>query len=195
VWITSVLIGKTRAGRPVTIAKLPVGAPATAILLEMAIARGVRDILVCGSAGSLQQRLPIGSIVVISAAEREDGTSHHYVPAGEAVAADPKLSDRLAEALGASGAGAVRGRSWTIDAVFRETAGAIARHQRAGVAVVDMESAAIFAVAQMRGARAAIAVAVSDELFRPWTPGFHLPAFHAGLERVADGILQVADAL
>jgi nucleoside phosphorylase len=48
-------IGRTpRAERPIAVTRLPVGAPATALALESAIARGARDILVCGSAGSLQ---------------------------------------------------------------------------------------------------------------------------------------------
>jgi uridine phosphorylase len=157
--------------------------------VEAAFARGVRDVLIVGSAGSLRDDLPIGRTVLVTAAEREDGTSHHYLPAGELVAADPDLSDRLEGCAAARGLQPVRGRSWTIDAPYRETVDAIRRHREAGVLVVEMEAAAIFAVARVRGIRSALIAAVSDELSRPaWTPGF-------GDERYADALLAAADAV
>lgn len=193
---TSLLVGKTPGtGLPVTVTRLPVGAPATGIALEVAVARGVRTILVCGSAGSLQATLPLGSTVVVTDAEREDGTSHHYLPLGEIVAADSDLSKALDSAARQLGLAPTFGRSWTIDAPFRETAGAILRHQQAGVAVVDMEAAAIFAIAQVRGARAGLIVTVSDELYHAWNPGFHLPVYLDALARTADVVLAAADSL
>lgn len=189
-----VLAGLTpRTRQTVAVALLPIGAPAAILFLELAIARGVRTILVCGIAGSLQPDLPIGSLVVVGGAEREDGTSHHYLPAGEVVVPDSGLVKKLAAASRDSGPEAVVGRSWTIDAVFRETAGAIARHQKKGVAVVDMEAAAIFALAKVRGCRAGLVVAVSDEVHRPWNPGFDEPAFRAAQIRAADVIIAAAE--
>ncbi|HEY8742881.1 MAG TPA: nucleoside phosphorylase, partial [Chloroflexota bacterium] len=131
-------------GVPVALARISVGAPAAALVLEVAIARGVRTILVVGSAGSLQRDLPLGSTVVVEGAEREDGTSHHYLPAGEVVTADPALTQLLEDGARARGLTPRRGRSWTIDAPYRETVGAIQRHRSAGVAVVEMEAEAIF---------------------------------------------------
>lgn len=190
----SLLVGKLpRSGRPVTVTRFSVGAPATALSLETAIARGVRTVLVCGSAGSLQPALPLGSTVVVETAEREDGTSYHYLPAEEITAADPAVTRALVEAARELGLSPALGRSWTIDAPFRETAGAIRRHQAAGVAVVEMEAAAIFAVAQVRGVRAGLIVAVSDELFQPWNPGFHLPEYLDALLKAADAVLRAAE--
>jgi len=177
------------------VAMVPVGAPAAAMLMEFAIARGVRNLLLCGSAGSLRPELPIGKVVIIDSAEREDGTSHHYLPAQEIVAADAELSSSLVSAAHTLGSEPVRGRTWTIDAPFRETLGAIERHQTAGIAVVDMEAAAIFAVAKVRGVRAGIIVAVSDEVFRPWAPGFGSGEFDAAQDVVADAVIEVAEDL
>jgi len=182
-------------GVPVRLARVSVGAPAAALVLEHAIARGVRNVLVVGSAGSLQRHLPIGSTVIVEGAEREDGTSHHYLPAGEVVSADPELARRLEAALVARGAAPVRGRAWTIDAPYRETVGAVRRHREAGVAVVEMEAAAIFAVARVRGARAALVVSVSDELWETWNPGFGHPAYVEALLRAADAAMDVAAQL
>ena len=182
-------------GTPVAIARISIGAPAAAIVLELAIARGARQVLVVGSAGSLQQNLPIGSTVIVDGAEREDGTSHHYLPVGEVVRADPELTARFEGALIARGATPVRGRSWTIDAPYRETTGAIARHRAAGVLVAEMEAAAIFAVAKVRGARAALAVAVSDELFDEWHPGFDHEDYMRALVRAADAAADLVPQL
>jgi nucleoside phosphorylase len=182
-------------GVPVAVARITVGAPAAALLLETAIARGVRQVLVAGSAGSLQRHLPIGSTVVVEGAEREDGTSHHYLPAGEVVAADPDLTALLETRAAARGASPFRGRSWTIDAPYRETVGGIRRHREAGVAVVEMEAAALFAIARVRAVRAGLIVAVSDELFDVWTPGFGDPTYLAALRRAADVCLDAAATL
>lgn len=57
------------SGTPVAARWLPIGAPAAVLLLELAIARGVRTVVVVGSAGSLRQDLPTGSAVVV--AERD----------------------------------------------------------------------------------------------------------------------------
>ncbi len=182
-------------GSPVVIAQLSIGAPAAALALEELIARGVRAMLIAGAAGSIQPSVPLGSTVVIEGAEREDGTSHHYLPAGHAVRADEALTSALEACALARGAAPVRGRSWTIDAPFRETTGAVQRHRRNGVSVVEMEAAAIFAVAQVRSVRAGLIVAVSDELFDAWQPGFADEGYHAALLRAADAAADAAGQL
>jgi len=180
-------------GVPCALACIGIGAPAAALLLEDSVARGVCNILVVGSAGSLQRHLPIGCTVIVTGAEREDGTSHHYLPAGEVVSADPDLTATLEECSTTRGAEPVRGRSWTIDAPYRETVGAIRRHREAGVAVVEMEAAAIFAVARVRGVRAALIVVVSDELFgHEWKVGFGHDAYQQSLVRAADAAVDAA---
>lgn len=183
-------------GVPCALARISIGAPAAALLLEDSVVRGVRNILVVGSAGSLQRHLPIGSTVIVTGAEREDGTSHHYLPAGEIVSADPDLTAALEECSVTRGARPVRGRSWTIDAPYRETVGAIRRHREAGVSVVEMEAAAIFAVARVRGVRAALIVSVSDELFgHEWNEGFGHDAYLDSLVRAADAAMDAAQRL
>ncbi len=180
-------------GVPVLLARFSFGAPTTAIALEQAIARGVQDVLVVGSAGSLQPHLPVGSTVLVEGAQREDGTSHHYLPAGEVVRADSDLTGLLERCARAHGANPNRGRSWTIDAPYRETVGAIRRHREAGVAVVEMEAAAIFAVARVRGVRAGLIVVVSDELFgHAWNPAFGHAVYLESLVRAADVIMDAA---
>ena len=189
-------IGKTPdEGCPIAVVRLPAGAPTATLVLEGAFVRGVQTALVVGSAGSIRASLPLGSTVVVTDAVREEGTSYHYLPAGVPTCADAEISDLLMQSAAACGANPVRGPTWTTDAPFRETAGAIARHQAAGVAVVEMEAAAIFAVAQVRGVRAGVLVAVSDELFVPWRPGFHDETYLTALTRGIDAALLAAEQL
>ena len=68
------------SGTPVAALWLPVGAPAAVLQLELAIARGVRKVVVAGSVGSLRPDFPTGSAVVVTGAEREDGTSTTTCP-------------------------------------------------------------------------------------------------------------------
>ena len=183
------------SGTPVAALWLPVGAPGAVLQLELAIARGVRKVVVVGSAGSLRPDLPTGSAIVITGAEREDGTSHHYLPAGDVVTADPELSEQLRRRADAAGLRPACGRAWTIDAPFRETVGAIRRHRQSGVLVVEMEAAAIFALARVRGIRAGLLVAVSDELFgATWRPGFDDERYRASLQAAATVVLDCAAA-
>lgn len=178
---------------PVAVARIGVGAPIAAIVLEEAIARGVRTVLVVGSAGSLHADLRVGDSVIVTGAEREDGTSHHYLPAGSEVTADPELTARLASAAVRRGLAPRQGRAWTIDAPYRETVAAITRHREAGVLVVEMEAAAIFAVAQVRGVRAALLVAISDELSGPgWGYGFSDTRYRDALLASADAAMDCA---
>ena len=181
---------------PVVVARLGVGAPIAAIVMEEAIARGVRTVLVVGSAGSLHPGLAVGDSVIVTGAEREDGTSHHYLPAGALVEADGDLSARLGSAATGRGLTPAEGRAWTIDAPYRETAAGISRHREAGVLVVEMEAAAIFAVAQVRQVRAALLVAISDELSGPrWRWGFGEARYLDTLVAAADAAMDCAAAL
>lgn len=180
------------AGRDVRLVHFTVGAPAVAIALEIAIARGVRDVVIVGSAGGLHPELRLGSTVVVDAVTatgREDGTSHHYAPAGETVYADPELTERLVRAAEGRGVTPARGSSWTTDAPYRECVDGLRRQRESGALVVEMEAATIFAVARARNVRAGLVVATSDELSEDWLPGFSHPEYLEALIRAADIVM------
>ena len=183
-------------GRKMAVARLPVGAPAAASALELMIAAGVRTVILVGSAGSLQPSLPIGSLLVAIGALRHEGTSHHYLPAGEPAVASADLVDALVSAALRRGLKPPpRGLLWTTDAPYRECADSVARLRESGVLAVEMEAAALFAVATHRGSRAALLAAVSDELHDRWKPGFHTLAYRRALLRAADIALEAAASL
>ena len=160
-------------GASLSVILLPVGAPWTVLLCEQLVEMGARTIIATGAAGSLQERLPIGSLVVPSEALREEGTSYHYVPAGVAARPDLALAAELAAACRASGVEPGEGTVWTTDGVFREMRSKVERFAARQVLAVDMEASAMFVLGAFRHVAVASLFIISDELFHPWRPAFY----------------------
>ena len=128
-----------------------VGAPLAAGFLEELIALGCRDFIACGGCGVLDEAIGFGHVVVPATAVRDEGTSYHYLPPSREVAASPNAVQAIEQALQKHHVPYMVGKTWTTDAVYRETAARIAQRRTEGCHVVEMESAAFFAVAQFRG--------------------------------------------
>jgi uridine phosphorylase len=168
-----------------------VGAPVAAIILEELVAWGVRRVLSVGTAGALAPGLGIGDVVLCTSAIRDEGTSHHYLPPEHLAEPSPELSARLGVALRARGLQVTEGRSWTTDAPYRETVAEVRRYRDEGVLTVEMEAAALFAVARHRGVEVACALVISDTLSEVWEPHFASEGTRAGLEAAAAAALEV----
>ncbi|HEX9036118.1 MAG TPA: nucleoside phosphorylase [Ktedonobacterales bacterium] len=180
--------------RQVALVRLGIGAPATVTVLEELIALGVKRIIVIGTGGSLQRSLPIGSLTIATGAIREDGTSFHYAPAGVEVAPDAALSRALGEAVVALGSQVAFGPMWTTDAPYRELQSKVAVYSAMGALAVEMEAAALFALASFRQVQAALLLAISDELFHEWRPGFHAEELRLAQRIATQAALSVATA-
>jgi len=141
-----------------------VGAPNAASRLERMIALGCRKFIACGGAGVLDRAIGVGHIVVPTAAIRDEGTSYHYLPASREVAPTRKALRAVEAVLRENHHDYVRGKTWTTDAVFRETRPRLVRRRREGCIVVDMEAAAFFAVARFRRVEFAQILYAGDSL-------------------------------
>jgi purine-nucleoside phosphorylase len=64
-----------------------------------------------------------------------------------------------------------------------------------GALAVEMEASALFALAQFRGVRLALLLAISDELFHEWRPGFRSAEVRAAQKLMTQAALQVAGSL
>lgn len=128
-----------------------VGAPLAAGFLEELIALGVSKFIACGGAGVLRRDLVVGHLVVPVSAVRDEGTSYHYLPPGREVSPSPAAVAAIEAALNAAGADYTKGKTWTTDAIYRETPDKVARRRAEGCLTVEMEAAAFFAVARFRG--------------------------------------------
>ncbi|MBK6646131.1 MAG: nucleoside phosphorylase [Anaerolineales bacterium] len=137
-----------------------IGAPVTASLAEELIAWGVKRFVLLSWGGALQTSLNVGDIVVAERAVRDEGVSHHYMPSEKFIGADESLTARLKKNLPS----AVTGSTWTTDAPYRETREEIAQYQAEGIHVVEMEIAALYALAKVRGVQASAVVAAADKL-------------------------------
>jgi uridine phosphorylase len=127
-----------------------VGAPLAALFLEEAIDYGCRSLVACGGAGALDFDLALGHPVVVSAAVRDEGTSYHYLAPSRLIEADPAVVTVLEEVIGRSGASFTTGTTWSTDAVYRETKDKVSLRRAEGCITVEMEAAALLAVARFR---------------------------------------------
>jgi uridine phosphorylase len=176
------LLLPSTGGRVGLLGQFGIGAPAAAAALEELAAMGTGAFVSVGTAGSLQRDLNIGDLVLCEAAIRDEGVSHHYLPPGKLATAQPGMTAALGAALRQAGVPLRAGSSWTIDTPYRETVAEARRYQAEGVLCVEMEAAALFAVAEVRGLQVSSAFSISDSLADlVWNPQFHGPQVQAGL--------------
>lgn len=150
-------------GVPLAVLHAGIGAPASVFLFEDLVARGCRTLVACGGAGALVD-LALGHPIVVAAAVRDEGTSYHYLPAAREIAADPAGVAVLSGVLEGRAVPFEVGKTWTTDAPYRETRSKIARRREEGCVTVEMEAAALIAVARFRGVRFAQVLYAGDTL-------------------------------
>jgi uridine phosphorylase len=156
-------------GRRLAVVHPGVGAPAAAARFERVIALGCRKFIVCG--GVLDGAINVGDIVVPSSAIRDEGASHHYLRPAREVAPTRRALAAIEAVLRENHHDYVRGKTWTTDAVYRETRQRMNRRRGEGCVVVDMEAAAFFAVARFRRVECAQILYGGDSLAgRRWDP-------------------------
>ncbi len=161
------------------------GGPAVAMVVEQLGALGVKEIIFLGLAGSLQEEVEPGDMVLCSESICADGTSPHYTRR-ELVRADKKLLAHLVQRLHARKIDFHMGRNWSTDAIFRETKAEIKHYQKNHALTVEMETSALYAVCARREIKAAAAYVISDWLYEgKWKPDFKNPLIWQNLRKLA----------
>ncbi|BDI31049.1 phosphorylase [Capsulimonas corticalis] len=138
-------------GRRLAVFHPGVGAPLAAALLDEVIAMGCVKFIACGGCGVLDSAIAMGHVLVPHAAVRDEGTSYHYLPPSREVSASPAAVAAIEQTLRAHGTDYLAAKTWTTDAIYRETPARVKRRRDEGCVSVEMEAAAFFAVAQFRG--------------------------------------------
>lgn len=128
-----------------------IGAPLAASLLEEMIARGSRKFMACGGCGVLNKEIAVGHLLIPVSALRDEGTSYHYLPPSREVVMTPQAIQAIETVLARHGLEYLRTKTWTTDAIYRETREKAAAYLAEGCLAVEMETAAFLAVAQFRG--------------------------------------------
>jgi uridine phosphorylase len=169
------------------------GAPSAAIVIEELTTLGVRRFINMGWAGALPSEVDFGDVVLCTGAIRDEGVSHHYVPATRYAYPSAGLTDELRQSMLSNGDPFTEGTTWTLDAIYRETMEEALAYREEGVVTVEMEAAALFTIAEVRGVEIASLFSVGDHLLAEseWRPAPNKQLLTDGLERILDISLKV----
>jgi uridine phosphorylase len=127
-----------------------VGAPFAVLVAEELFASGCQLLISITSAGQILPLGPPPYVLLIDKALRDEGTSYHYVPHSPYSHLHPALREMVCAQWDHGRLPLHVGASWTTDAPFRETEAMIARCRAKGILAVEMEAAALYALAQAR---------------------------------------------
>jgi uridine phosphorylase len=141
----------TLAEREVGIVPFTVGAPFAVLVAEELMVSGCELLINLTSAGRIAAPPGVTAFMIIEQALRDEGTSYHYLPPSRWSYLRSELRERLAGLTLPDGPPILHGSTWTTDAPFRETATDVERHRTAGVLAVEMEAAALYAMAKAKG--------------------------------------------
>lgn len=137
-------------GEKITVFHPGQGAPLSVAFLEEVIAYGVRNIIVCGGSGALYSDIKLGTLIVPESGIRDEGTSYHYLPPSIESFPGESARNSILSLLKEKNLKYLEGKTWTTDAVYRETKKKINQRKSQGCIVVDMEASAMFAVSKFR---------------------------------------------
>ncbi len=89
-------------------------------------------------------------VVLIDKALRDEGTSYHYLPPAPYSHLHPALREMVSAHWDRKLLPLHVGASWTTDEPFRETEALITQRRSEGILAVEMEAAALYALAEAR---------------------------------------------
>jgi uridine phosphorylase len=139
-------------GEMMSVQATGMGGPSAAIVVEELIGLGARVLVRIGTCGAFSDSLDLGQLVTVERVLSVDGASRALG------APDVQVFDSaLTAALGAAGGGP--GVTCCSSDLFYDP-----RDPPAGADVVEMEAAVLCRIAELRGARAACLLGVSDVL-------------------------------
>lgn len=162
-------------GRAVSVLGSGMGMPSCLIYAtELIREYGVRRLLRLGTCGSLQRRILLGDLVLGTAASTDSNLNRRRFDGMDyAPPASFALCRRLADAAADAGVPIHAGGVFSTDRFHDDDPRLLPLLERMGLLAVEMEAAALFAVAAEHGVEAGCLLTVSDELHtgRHWTAG------------------------
>lgn len=133
------------------------GAPQAVDTVETLAALGVKNIVAVGMCGAYAENIRVGEIIVPQRAFIEEGTSLHYFESIDSSYPDADLLSVVNSLPGIKNHPIV-----STDAVYRQTFKKEQAWREKGAVGVDMETSAVFSVAQYLGIKAVALLMVSD---------------------------------
>jgi uridine phosphorylase len=159
------------AGQTVMVMSTGMGGPSTAIAVEELFKTGVKNFIRIGTCGGMSLPVTGGDLVVATGAIRMEGTSKEYVPVEFPAVANLDVTNALVKAAGKLGARYHAGIVQCKDSFYgqhspdRMPSGYELMNKwdawiKAGCLASEMESAALYIVSQILGARAGCVLSV-----------------------------------
>jgi uridine phosphorylase len=127
-----------------------VGAPFAVLVAEELFASGCELLISITSAGQIISLDRPPYVVLIEKALRDEGTSYHYLPPSPYSNLHPELRNAICTTWDHTYVPLYLGASWTTDAPFRETEEMIEVCRKKGILAVEMEAAALYALASAK---------------------------------------------
>lgn len=137
-------------GEKVCLAQAPVGSAPAAQFMDWLIGYGVEKIISTGTCGVLTN-IEENAFLVPVRALRDEGTSYHYASPSRYMDVHVEAISAIEQVLEQLGIPYEEVMTWTTDGFYRDTAEKVAYRKEEGCSVVEMECAALAAVAQLRG--------------------------------------------
>lgn len=137
-------------GEKVCLAQAPVGSAPAAQFMDWLIGYGMEKIISTGTCGVLTN-IEENAFLVPVRALRDEGTSYHYASPSRYMDVHVEAISAIEQVLEQLGIPYEEVMTWTTDGFYRDTAEKVAYRKEEGCSVVEMECAALAAVAQLRG--------------------------------------------
>ncbi|MBE6929920.1 MAG: phosphorylase [Ruminococcaceae bacterium] len=156
----------TVEGETICMMLASVGAGSIAMQADWLFGQGVETLFVCGSCGVLTD-LPEGHVILPDRALRDEGASYHYLAPSRYAYPTAECVEVLARTIEKRGIPYVRTMAWSTDGFYRETPELVEYRKSEGCGVVEMECAALAAVATFRGKKFGQLLYSGDNLADP----------------------------
>jgi uridine phosphorylase len=132
----------------IIITQASVGSPMAAAQIEEISAMGCKKFIACGSCGVLQKEIAVGHLIIPTTAVRDEGTSYHYIKPSREITANERIVQVIENKLLEEKIPFIKAKTWTTDAIYRETPEKIMQRKNEGCVTVEMEASAFIAVSQ-----------------------------------------------
>jgi uridine phosphorylase len=122
---------------------------AIATMTDWLYAKGVETIICCGGCGVLVD-IPVGEVIIPVRALRDEGASYKYLAPSRFIGLDARPVTAIKSVLEKHGVSYIEATTWTTDGLYRETRDMVEYRVSEGCITVEMECAAMAAVARYR---------------------------------------------
>lgn len=196
-------LGYLKNGEPLLIATSGMGASSASIVINELSQAGIKNIIRLGTTGSIQNHIPVGSIIVSQAALCRQGAANDIAPIEYPAAADPFLTVKLVENLRKSSSTTVFcGITASVDTFYegqeryfgkntylmRKNRGMVEEYQHLNILNFEMESGILFKSASVYGMKAAcVCIVVAN---RTQTENVTFESLEASVQTCTEAIME-----